>query len=334
MALILTKDIPIDTAAISPVGDGDGVTGFQYGASAFLYYLKELLVDIGAVVTVTSTRTSGTGTDANNASDTDQWTDVYKQMYGSSYIGIRMPAVRGITRRLCIQVSSVGPASAFNVRMKIAWGGDYNIAGGGTATQVPTVAGEEIVIGGGTDAAPTFAAWGPNTGSYIFQGLGYSDSPAGAVALMYPPAGSAEGGAGWFFAMDPLVSGTYETGCDDVILISCAQATPTSGDLTGETHCFARSQLGLGGEAWEELKMLNVGSIPGGAPARPRDNKKPVATILYARDTSPVDSFGESRMFKWYGPVSSVPRTLNLLSTKDLLVIGPLCMPWDGTEPA
>lgn len=334
MSLVLTKNIAINCAAVSPVGDGDGVSGFQYGQSAYLYYLKQLLVALGAVVTVSSTRTSGTGTDANTAANSDQWSTVYKAMYGSAYIGIRLPAVRGITRRLCIQVAAAGPGSAFTARVKIAWSGDYTTGGGGTATQVPTVAGEEVVLGGGTDASPTFAAWGPNTGSYIFQGLGYTDSPGGFVALLYPPAGSASGGPGWFFALDPLEDSSYETGCDDAVLISYAQATPDAGSLVAENSCFARSRLGLSGAAWSALKMLAVGSIPGSAAAEPRTSKKPTARIRYARDTSPADSFGLSRLFRWFGPASSVPRTGTLLATKDKLIIGPLCMPWDGTEPA
>lgn len=334
MALVLTKNIAIDCAAVSPIGDGDGVSGFQYGQSAFLYYLKQLFVALGAVVTVSSTRTSGTGTAANAVANSDQWTDVYKAMYGSSYFAVRFPAVRGITRRMCIQVDSVGPGSSFKVRIKVAWGGDYVIAGGGTATQVPTVAGEVVWKGGGTDASPSFVVLGPNSGDYIFQGLGYTDSPGGAVAVMYPTAGSAVGGAGFFFALDPLVDGSFVSGCDDAVLISFAQATPDIANLLAENVCFARSQLGLGGEAWAALKMLAVGSIPGSAAAEPRTLEKPTARIRYARDTAPADSFGLSRLFRWYGPVGSVPRTLNLLTTKDLLVIGQLCTPWDGTEPA
>jgi hypothetical protein len=334
MSLVLTKNISINTAAVSPISDGDGVSGFQYGQSAYLYYLKELLVALGSTVTVSSTRTSGTGTAANAVANSDQWTNVYKPMYGSSYVGITLPAVRGITRRLCIQVDSTGPGSNFNARVKIAWGGDYNIAGGGTATKVPTVSGEQVVLGGGTDASPTFAAWGPNSGSYIFQGLGYNDSPMGFAALLYPPAGSATGGSGWFFAMDPLEDASYQSGCDDVVLVSYAQATPDAGSLTAESVCYARARLGLSGAAWSAIKMLAVGSIPGSAASEPRTNKKPSARIRYARDTSPADSFGLSRLFRWFGPASSVPRTGTLLTTKDKLIIGPLCLPWDGTEPA
>lgn len=335
MSLVLTKNIAIDCAAISPVGYGDGVSGFQYGQSHYLWLWKELLVSLGATVTVSSTRTSGTGTAANAAANSDQWTTKYHPMYGSSYVGIRLPTMRGVTRRLCVQVDAAGPPSTgFNARVKIAWSADYTTSGGGTATQVPAVSGEEIVLGGGTDASPTFAAWGPNTGSYIFQGLGYTDSPGGFVALLYPPAGSASGGSGWFFALDPLEDSSYETGCDDAVLISYAQATPDAGSLVTESSCFARSRLGLSGAAWSALKMLAVGSLPGNAAAEPRTGKKPTARIRYARDTSPADSFGVSRLFRWFGPASSVPRTGTLLTTKDKLIIGPLCMPWDGTEPA
>lgn len=334
MALVLTKNIPVDCAAVSPVGYGDGVSGFQYGRAHYLWLLKELLVAMGATVTITSTRTSGTGSLANAAANSDQWTTKYHSMYGSSYFAATLPTVNGISRKLCFQVDSVGIANGYLVRAKIAWSGTYNLAAGGTATQVPTLAGEVVFLGGGTDASPTFVPWGPTSGDFIFQGLGYTDSPHGAVAMLYPTAGSATGGSGWFFAVDPLEAGSFESGCDDAVLISVAQATPDVTSLTTEAVCWARSQLGLGGAAWEELKMLAVGSIPGSAAAEPRTNKKPTARIRYARDTSPADSFGLSRLFRWFGPSSSVPRTGTLLTTKDKLIIGPLCMPWDGTEPS
>lgn len=335
MALVTDKDKVIDVTAVTDPSYGDGVTGLQYGDAAWIYYVKEMVKDIGGSVTASSTRTSGTGDTANAAANSDQWSDVQHVCYASAWVGFKMPAVRGTTRRICIQRGAI--SSGQSVRIKINWSTDYT---GGTATQTPTVSGEEIVHGGGTDASPTFDTFCPSTGNYILQALGYSDSPQCFAVAMYPSAGGIVGSAGLFFAIDALEDSSYISGCDDAVLVRAAQATPTIGGLTTESAltsmCFARARLGLTSPSptWEAVKMLAVGSIPGSAAAEPRGNKKPIARIKYARDASPADSFGLSRLFRWYGPVGSVPQTANLSSTKDLLVIGQITLPWDGTEPA
>jgi len=335
MALILSKNNVIDVTALTAPSYGDGVTGLQYGDTAWLYHLKEIVKAIGGTVTASSTRTSGTGDTANAAANSDQWSDAQHTCYATAWIAFKMPTVRGVTRRFVIQRGAI--SSGQSIRAKINWTSDYT---GGTATQVPTVAGEVVFLGGGTDASPTFETFCPSTGSYILQALGYDDSPQCFLVGAYPIAGGIVGSAGLFFALDALVDGSYISGCDDAVLVRSKQTTPIVGSLTSEdaltAHCFARARLGLTGPGptWEAVKMLAVGSIPGSAAAEPRGNKKPTARAKYQRDASPPDSFGLSRLFRWFGPVGSVPRTTNLASTKDGLVWGQLISPWDGTEPA
>lgn len=333
MSLVLTKNIAINTAAVTAPSYGDGATGLLYGDAAYLYYLKEAIKAIGGSVTASSTRTSGVGLDANGASNSDQWTDPQHTCYGLAWIGIKMPTVRGITRRFCIQR---GPSSSgYSLRAKMNWSTDYT---GGTATQTPTVAGEAVCIGSGTDGSPIFDGASPASGSYVLQALGYSDSPQCFLLGMYPVAGSGVGGAGTFFALDALEDGSYKAGCDDAVFIRALSTTPSIAGLTSEdpgaAQCFARARLGLSGAAWSAVKMLAVGSIPGSAAAEPRSNEKPIARVKYARDIAPADSFGLSRLFRWFGPAGSVPRTAKRVTTKDTLVWGQLGSPWDGTEPA
>lgn len=331
--LIPCKNIAINAAAVTAPSYGDGVSGLLYGDASPVYYVKEAIKGIGGSVTASSTRTSGTGGDANGASNSDLWTDPQHLCYGYAWVGVKMPAVRGITRRLTFQR---GPASTgYTWRVKINWTTDYT---GGSATQTPTVAGEAIVLGGGTDVSPTFEGLTPGSGSFILQALGYSDSPACFLLGMYPVAGSVVGGVGMFFGIDALEDDSFVAGCDDAPLIRSPSATPSIAGLTSEdlgtAHCYARARLGLSGAAWSPIKMLSVGSIPGSAAAEPRGNKKPIARVKYMRDAAPADSFGISRLFRWFGPVGSVPRTANRVSSKDTLVWGQLCTPWDGTEPA
>lgn len=335
MALLLNKNVAVNTAAITAPSYGNGATGLLYGDAAYLYWIIQIIKAIGGTVTASSTRTSGTGSQANSASNSDLWDDVQRVCYGLAWIAVRMPTVRGITRRLVFQRgdTSVGQT----LRAKMNWSSDYT---GGTATQVPTIAGEAIIIGGGTDASPTFDVMSPNTDAYILQAIGYNDSPQCWAAAMYPVAGSAVGGAGMFMALDALVDGSFISGCDDAVFLRSLAATPSIAGLTSENpataQCFARVRVGLTvpGPSWEAVKMLAVGSIPGSAAAEPRGNKKPTARCKYQRDGAPGDSFGLSRLFRWFGPAGSVPRTANLVSAKDLFVLGQLCWPWDGTEPA
>mgnify|MGYP000379080747 CR=1 FL=1 len=62
-----TKNVAINCSAVTSAADGDGTSGFIYGDAEYLYRLKTTLVSLGWTVTVSSTRTSGTLTDATLA---------------------------------------------------------------------------------------------------------------------------------------------------------------------------------------------------------------------------------------------------------------------------
>ena len=152
--------------------------------------------------------------------------------------------------------------------------------------------------------------------------------------VVYPAAGSATGGSGCEFSVAKMAGG--RSGADDTLFVCSPLTTPALGALNDDTTSvlWSRSQKGLGGESFERVKMLPVGSIPGGASSDPASNAKPIATIHVMRDTAPADQFGVVQREYWYGPASSVPRTGNLSASKDLLIIGPRACVWDGTEPA
>lgn len=338
MAIVTRKNIAINTAAVSDVSYGNGVTGYLYGDAAYLYYVKEFLKnELGGTVTITSKRTSGTGLDANNAANSDQWTDPQDLAHGYAYFGITMPAVHGRVRSLVFQR---GPNSVgYTLRIKQAWdAGNYNIAGGGTATQVPTLAGEEIVLGGGTDASPTFDAFFPSSGSYILHGTGYDDDPICGAVFAYDVAGTVTGGVGMFFALDAYETGTFDTDQDSSPLVRVPQATPSAAHMSSEDMITGQSRIiaqrTLGGEAFSGARLRMPVEIAAGV-TNPYNSKKPIVDAWWlARSTAPIDPGGKSRLFKIYLPSSSVPRTGNLTSTKDKIIVGPLALPWDGTEPS
>lgn len=331
MTRILRKNRQIDPTALTPVGYGDGVTGFNYGIAQWIYETKELIKAIGGTVTVSSTRGSGTGTDANTSGASDLWTNEYHAAYGKGYVGVKLPAVRGVTRRFLIQRGD--NSNGQTVRIKVNRTADYLDTG--TPTQAPTVAGEKLLLGGGSDASPTFDTVFPGSGSYVFQGVGYSDAPQGFVAIAYSDVGDIVGGPGFFFAVDPYETDSYPVGADDASILLDPQQTPTIGRLATEgagAVCRAWADLGGGSEDLLPARMVLPDGL-GAMPANPRTSKKPIYDVYYRRDTAPTEYYGKSRLFKAYGPLGALVKTLNNLTTKDLLLLGQLVVDWDGTEP-
>lgn len=328
--IVFSKNISVSATALTDAAAGDGVTGFLYGDARPLYELKKFLVDqLGYVVTVSSTRTSGTGTVANAVSSSDLWTSGYAVAYQESYCGLRAPSYRGVARRLLLQR---GDSFGNFGRFKINRTADYGTSGGATAVRPQTIAGEKLWLGTGTDTSRGYAAALPGV-DLTLQFIG-DTSTGGFVAVGYPPAGTAVGGTGFFLALDPFLDGTYESGADDATLIYLPQTTPTWADLSSESGaCRAWSKLGLSGADFVGVSMrcaLGIGS----SPASPRTGNKPLADIWYGRDASPAELLGKSSLFQAYGPVGSVPRTAKVSTTKDRIVIGQLVTQWDGTEPS
>jgi hypothetical protein len=333
MAFQITKNIAINTVAVTPPSYGDGVTGLVYGDAEYLFRIKEFFKNkLGATVTCTSSRVSGTGDTANGVSASDLWADQYTLAYGESYVGLRMPTVRGITRRLLIQ--RAGASVGYALRVKVNYTADYGATG--TPTVPPVVAGEVYIVG---DSAPTYQIGGPASGSYIFQSVGYDDSPHCGLCWSYPVGGGVYGSAGHFFGLDATLDGTYEAGTDDGLFLFKGGVLPIPSDMTQDVLSLgalasARARLGIAGTLFAGAKMIVPNDLAGTYPANPRSGKKPVFPVDYFRTTAPSDYFGQSRLFKVFGPVAgSTPRTLNLAGTKDHITIDQLAVPWDGTEP-
>lgn len=329
MTINYLQNQAIDAAAVTDAAGGDGAVGFQYGSGHYLYLVKTLLVASGVwVVDASSTRTSGTLTPANAVANSDQWSSAYKVAYDYAWISLR----NTITNRTIVLQRGTTAADLY---AKIAYSGSYNIAAGGTATQVPTLAGEEVVWGAGPDAAPTPAAFFPGAGSFTFQGRADSTTD-GFWSLAYPVAGGATGAGGFLLALDPIVASSGPAGADTAVWMVCGSTTPALANVNDDANsvCWARSQYGTGGVSVERVKMLAVGTFPNGAPPDPRTGDKLRCAIQYQRSTAPADHFGESSLFQWYGPAGSIPRTMDVgASVKAKLIAGIHALDWDGSEP-
>lgn len=320
MATVYLTNEPIDTSLAAE-------NTANYGLAVWLWFTVQLMIAGGWVVTASSRRDDPVAGDADVVDDDDLWTSAAEIAASLSWIALRHEAT---DRAVVFQRG----AQAYQVRAKLAFGGTYTVAAGGTATQVPTLAGEEVIAGGGSDASPTFAV-APTSGTFVFQGK--ADTTAGTFkATTYPTAGGSAGAEGCMVALVGLTRG--DPGADTLFAIASIGTLPTRATLTDEDTgvCWARVQLGEDDEAIARVKCLAVGSIPGSS-ASGRGGAKPIAYIRVQRDGAPSDLMGRAVDLYWYGPASSVPRVGELPVEGDdpipFLIAGPLCWEWNGEEP-
>lgn len=327
-----TKNVAINCSAVTSAADGDGTSGFIYGDAEYLYRLKTTLVSLGWTVTVSSTRTSGTLTDANGVSTSDLWTGPEKVAYGECYVGLRAPTIRGITRRLLLQRGTY--ASGYFLRAKMNWTTDYDTGGSATAVRPRTVSGEGIIFGSASDTSRTYDSVAPNSGNYYVQGLGYTAENGGFAFAMYPSTGGVIGSSGCFFALDPLADTSYPSGADDAVFIAHPSTGPTLAAVNTDTtaSCWMRVRVGISGTAWQRVAMMAVGPFPLGAGSNPYNSKRLEEEIKYCRITAPTQpKIGASTLFRWAGSDMSCVAAETISSTRDRLVQGVLTMPWDGS---
>lgn len=332
MALLGESLTPIDADAVYPGGHPNA--GHIWGQSAWAWAMKKCLVRAGGVVTFSTTRTSGSGIYANNATNTDQWATQQDSGWWGAQCAIQMPAVRGVQRSILIATSDAAYATG---TVKIARSGVYNIASGGAALVMPTLAGEEYLLGDAGGHSPDCAL----NGNYLMELAGQTTDLHGCYVVLHDAASSGAGSAGFWFALDPLATGTYETGTDDVMIHGPSPLVPSFAGVGAESGLVrAWRQLGEAGESFGAVKGLATGPYPGTAPVSPRTGMKSIADMRYL-STAVEDLFGKSSLFRLYGP--SAAGNVHSARIKDLetglfaddntsLVVGPLVAPWIEVE--
>ncbi len=130
-------------------------TVYTNGADV-LFQFKENMKAAGWTVIASGT---GTGGSYNSSGDSIGSNLIMSQ--ARAWFVLRCPTtINGVNRQISIQNSAtVSGVNALNARIKYSYTGTF---GGGSpaAGVVSSAPDEQIVAGGGTDAAPTFNAWG------------------------------------------------------------------------------------------------------------------------------------------------------------------------------
>ena len=281
----------------------------------------------GTTYSSSGVQVTGGGTGTNGLANTNAW------------VVLQAPSVSGAQRSITIQRGTT------NVLFRIKYSAAAGFTGGSPAAGVtPTATDEVIIVGGGTDASPTFTSV-----------LGADASYRQHIAC----GGSAEGYSFWFFCNatgtpalstkifyldvllnpltsdpDPAVIGFSATNAiADFLNAVAAAASPFSakawlGTLPTSSNNVPVGLFSIGGYTIHTSTNLGVS---------PWTSKDVVSqSLVWVRPSSsaaPIGVKGLSRIFQ----SASTPRTnmdtLSISTTMDHVYIYGCVLPWNGTTP-
>lgn len=218
--------------------------------------------------------------------------------------------------------------------------------GSPSATQTPSATDEGTFLGGGTDAAPTFAGFHTTDNTYRWNVGADNASPYGWWAGAFTTGGGAIHAV---LAHDPL-TGTEPTDADQFMgIMACTgQSGYSNAHLTSEVQtattrfCFSQAisaAPAAGFLLWSGCTLhnniQNALVAPTGLPTNPITTKDEVFPIVWARRSALATPGykGVSTIMKWTGTTRTTGDTLSVSSTRDRIIYGDVSLPWDGTVP-
>lgn len=288
-----------------------------------VFYLKTQLVARGWVVKASSDATTynatgdqitGFNSGANGLANTNAW------------FRIQCPSMGGVTRELTFQRSTTT-----NWRIKYSYSAGFT---GGTPgiTQTASATDEQILLGGGTDASPTYSSLFSGTNKYGFITCGDSNEGYAFYSLLLgqqPLAYNSQ--ISNFFAMDRISSGSISAGDVDGYVFYITAGATLNTSLTPKGYY----KKGLSGEAFTSfliydwtIQSRTFATNTFGS--NMSNNKCNVLPILYGRTTAPIGYKGFSHMIgvatmQWFSGTLLTSASLN-----DKIVAHTFILPWDG----
>jgi hypothetical protein len=249
------------------------------------------------------------------------------------------------TRQLCVQ-RTTSPVTSARIKYSVAAG---FTGGTPSATRVPSATDEQVLLGAGTDASPTYAQLWPTggaEGSYRIQFRGDDGSTTTNNHTFYVLAYAVGASTtAMVFAFDCCKTGTFPAEDTDPYMIWHLVGDVTASALTAETAGW-RGYLkrGMVGEGFVTIPPVTFQSVssgtfvaPGTLGANPHNGKDDMFPLFWIRRaglTAPSGYKGQAQMTKMHGPTRSTRDLLSHLLTGDRIVAGIVNFPWpSGTTP-
>jgi hypothetical protein len=323
-----------------------------------MYLLKTTLVSAGWTVTSDS---DGSTYNATGGQVTTGATGAGGLGNVRAWIRLQAPTVGSNTREITIQRSNSGVGATDDRAWRIKYSANAGFTGGSpAATVTPSAADEVFMLGGGTDASPTFlpASWFNTNGGYRWH------IAAGGAAESYSfvafASVSATGVGLNSIALDVMTAGSYSSLDIDPAVMYCSTAAPTVSlvDVTSNAPASGvnetapakgRAWLGPTSAAGASLTSNNVnvnmltwgGNFGGGvsAAANPFSSNDTLVFTLWCRRANsnnnplPAGIKGFSTLFQTGSMARANFDTCDVGGTKTRVWYGNLWLPWDGSTP-
>lgn len=309
------------------------------GAGAF-YALKELLKTAGWTV-----MSSSDGTTYNAGGDQITGNGAGAGGMNNNYAWFRIRQPGANAREVTFQRSTVTNAW----RIKYSGGPSTGfVTGTPGATQTPSASDEQVVAGGGTDAAPTFTQQfdTPDTG-WKFNAAANNAAP---YSFYWWTHLNGVGQVRTFGMLDTLLVGSELPGDVDptVLYTDTFNTSILQGSMAGiyGTNMKAWMAKGLGGAGWVEVKpaYILIGVSVGFPASMGQDvytTKDQFAPWLYIRPSNQAPPYGikgVSSICRWQGVQRGCFDTFNESGSKDYLSLSGtaaaswVAVPWNGSN--
>jgi hypothetical protein len=251
------------------------------------------------------------------------------------------------TRQYCVQRSA-----ANDTQWRIKYSPAAGFTGGApAATQVPSATDEVVLLGAGTDAAPTYATLFATNGSYRLNICAGKVAALWCFYMMTWPLGNA-GGNGMLWASEVMSAGTYPAAdTDHQANILQVTINPWSQvNLSLASNNVKGYVGGLLPANWVSIRPAQYYDGVGGfqaAPAQVGTNGDGVNAwtgnddllpIYYGRPSNvaaPTGYKGLSSMGYFDTVARANADTVSVASptAKDFIWMNGICIPWDGSSP-
>jgi hypothetical protein len=254
-----------------------------------------------------------------------------------AWFRIQAPLFNSQTRELIFQTSSSTNAS-FRIKYSASAG---FIGGSPGAIQTPSATDEVIILGAGTDAAPTFSSQFSTDATYHFHMMA-GDSSIGYSFYFFANTGGAQpaNALNACFIFDVLQIGSYNSLDTDPCIIYTSQSTSSLGtSLTGAATAKGLLNVSYVGHAaaalYSNSTYIFPASVGNKSVQNPFNTKDELFPIVWIRDPFQTPPFGVKGVssFMLGSSVIHTSFSYQTVNTKrDRIILGYFSFPWNGNQ--
>lgn len=312
-----------------------------------IFNLKTLLKSVGWTVP-----RSSDGTTYNSSGDqiSSGGSGANGMDNASAWFVIQSPGAT--PRQLCLQRwSTVGAGTSYAWRIKYSKSAGFT-GGSPGATRVPSAADEQLLLGAGTDASPTFNSLfgtatdggfrhnllADNADGYSFASFAWTNTAALPThGFLFDPLTECASGDTYGLAL--YVNGTIASSANGGVAgagcFQCESVFRNYGKMFGHKFdgTWSTTIVGCG------LMCSNSGTLRSMSPyglytnGEGKDDVFKIPVIHLNTGTNFGDWRGFSTLLRWSSCARATGSTLSVSGSKDRVILCDISLPWDGSTP-